>query len=293
MDVVYTWVDGGWPGYGELLARFSGEPVDLNPERYRDHFQLLRYSLRSLARFAPWVRRVFLFTARPQVPPWLNTEHPDVHVHHHDEIFRPHWVLPVFNCNVIETQLHRLPCSDPFLYLNDDYLLGAPVTPEFFCHPQRGISVHGTLVGEAWRQRVQDKGLSLGFTEHAPLWVDKTHWENTLWEFPDLLQATLRSRFRHPDNLRMERAYRYYLLARTRPRRPVRFPEALRTVCFHKIKNEPEDQKKRLARLDRQRPPLVCLNDDQGDHPDPQVVAMVQELLQRWYPDPSPWERPE
>ena len=45
---------------------------DLNPNRYRDNLSILKYSLRSLERFAPWIRRVFLVTCRPQKPAWLD-----------------------------------------------------------------------------------------------------------------------------------------------------------------------------------------------------------------------------
>lgn len=38
--------------------------------RYRDNNEL-KYSLRSLVKYAPWVRRIFIVTA-DQVPSWLD-----------------------------------------------------------------------------------------------------------------------------------------------------------------------------------------------------------------------------
>ncbi len=52
IDVVYTWVDGAAPGYAELLGRYAQSGHDLNPNRYRDNLDLLKYSLRSLERYA-------------------------------------------------------------------------------------------------------------------------------------------------------------------------------------------------------------------------------------------------
>ena len=76
IDVVYTWVDDQWPGYRELLSQYAEVKRDSDPSRTRDNLETLRFSLRSLQRYAPWVNRVFLLTCRPQVPSWLNTAHP-------------------------------------------------------------------------------------------------------------------------------------------------------------------------------------------------------------------------
>jgi hypothetical protein len=292
VDVVYTWVDGGNPQYWELLRQYSSLKPDLNPERFRDEYQMLRYSLRSLAQFAaPWIGRIFVVTCRPQVPPWLQQDHPEVRVIHHDEFFSDLSVLPTFSNLPIESQLHRLPCSDPFLYFNDDYLLGAPVGPEQFVDPAGRIRVFGTLIGERFPWRIRQAGLSLGFTEHTPIWIDKANYQRTNERFANLYRRTLECKFRQDWNFRIERAYRYYLLAHTKNRSVVPFWTALREVIFHKITNDRASQQRLLARIQKLRPPLLCLNDDQGDRPDPEVVSMVQSFLETYYPSPSPWER--
>ena len=291
VDVVYTWVDGGDPQYGDLLRQYSQEKLDLNPERFRDHYQMLRYSLRSLAQFAPWVGRVFILTCRPQAPDWLNFEHPDLQLMHHDEFFSDLSVLPTFSCLPIESQMHHLPCSDPFIYFNDDYMLGRPIGPDQFVDSSGRIRVFGTLIGERFPWRIRQAGLGLGFTEHTPIWIDKTSYGRTNELFADLYQRTLRCKFRQDWNYRIERAYRYYLLAHTRQRRAVPFWTALREVIFHKITNDLPDQRRLLSRIERRRPPFLCLNDDQRDHPNAEVVALVQDFLRRYYPQPSPWEK--
>ena len=77
-DAVYTWVDGSRAEYLQLLEKYSTVQRDLNPERYRDSFSLLKYSLRSLETYAPWIRNVYLFTCRPQVPDWLRLRPPQI-----------------------------------------------------------------------------------------------------------------------------------------------------------------------------------------------------------------------
>ena len=87
----------------------------------------LRYSLRSLWQFAPWIRRVFIVT-NGQVPYWLNVEHPRIDIITQKEIFRNASHLPVFSSPAIESQIHRIPgLSNMFLYFNDDTMLGNEV----------------------------------------------------------------------------------------------------------------------------------------------------------------------
>lgn len=69
IDVVYTWVDGADPVWNQARAAALGSPQDItlataatHAARFRSHDEL-RYSLRSLEMFAPWVRRVHIVTA--------------------------------------------------------------------------------------------------------------------------------------------------------------------------------------------------------------------------------------
>lgn len=46
--------------------------------RFRDNEEL-RYSLRSIEKFAPWIRKVYIVTSG-QIPYWLNLKHPKLQV---------------------------------------------------------------------------------------------------------------------------------------------------------------------------------------------------------------------
>ncbi|SDR09582.1 Stealth protein CR4, conserved region 4 [Arthrobacter crystallopoietes] len=137
IDVVYTWVDGGDPEWqarkAEALSRMQPGGLNefsANDERYRSHDEL-RYSLRSLDYFAPWINHVYLVTAE-QIPEWLATSNPRITVVDHQEIF-PDGALPTFNSHAIEARLHHIPgLSEHFLYLNDDVFFGRQVQPELF-----------------------------------------------------------------------------------------------------------------------------------------------------------------
>ncbi len=140
VDVVYTWVDGRDPAWDDARRRRLAEAtgtaqtrMSSGRARYLDRGEL-RYSLRSLHLFAPWVRRIHLVTAG-QVPDWLDPDHPAVNLVDHRDLL-PSDALPTFNSHAIETALHRIDgLAEHFVYLNDDVLLGRPLRPETFFGP--------------------------------------------------------------------------------------------------------------------------------------------------------------
>lgn len=136
IDVVYMWVDGSDPEWRDRKARrleelgHSGAAEALLESRFRQ-FDELRYSLRSVERYAEWVRNVFLVTDR-QRPHWLTESGTNLKLVDHREIL-PASAMPTFNSHAITASLHRIPgISDQFLLFNDDVLLGRPVAPELF-----------------------------------------------------------------------------------------------------------------------------------------------------------------
>ena len=99
--------------------------------RFRDNDEL-RFSLRSVWRFAPWARHVFIVT-NGQVPHWLNLQHPRLTLVSHAELYPNRSHLPTFSSPSIECHLHRIPgLSSHYVYLNDDVLLGNEVWPDDF-----------------------------------------------------------------------------------------------------------------------------------------------------------------
>ncbi len=293
IDAVYTWVDGGRPDYAELVRRHATRPEDFNPERFRDPFEMLRHSLRSLEQHAPWVRHVYLFTCRPHVPRWLRRDHPRLRLVHHDEVGAPPGVLPTFNSNVIESLLHLLPgISEKFLYLNDDYFFGASTSRDDFFSTDGRMKVFGTVAGEHIRARVYERQLiSLGLLEHGPTLIDRAEWTAMQTAAAADIAELHRHRFRQPDDLRPERLYRWHLLTQCRDR-AVAEPcwRYLRYAKFLKLKDRPARLARQLARLGAARPKFFCLNDDLGLRPSPAAVAAVREFLSAQFPTPCTFE---
>lgn len=128
VDLVYIWVHGQDPAHREKrnhwLRQYGLDPVTFNPDVRYVEADELRYSLRTVELFLPWVRRIFLVTDA-QVPEWLDVTNPKLRIVDHTEIMpRQEW-LPTFNSMAIEAQLHNIPeLAEHFIACNDDHFFG-------------------------------------------------------------------------------------------------------------------------------------------------------------------------
>ncbi|GAB1598387.1 N-acetylglucosamine-1-phosphotransferase subunits alpha/beta-like isoform X1 [Argonauta hians] len=139
---------------GEKLISFSAASIvwdlndysrteDFSPSRFEDNEEL-KYSLRSIEKYAPWVHNIFIVT-NGQIPSWLNLDNPRLHIVTHEDIFMNKSHLPTFSSPAIEANLHRIPgISDKFIYLNDDVMFGKEVWPDDFYSHSTGQKVYLT-----------------------------------------------------------------------------------------------------------------------------------------------------
>ena len=137
IDLVFSWVDGSSPEYiAARRARMAGVVVgegDDHEARFRQ-IDELKYALRSVYMFAPWIRRIFIATDSP-APSWL-ADHPSVTIVRSEEFFADPSVLPTHNSQAVECQLHHIEgLSEHFLYSNDDMFFGRAVGPDMFFTP--------------------------------------------------------------------------------------------------------------------------------------------------------------
>jgi len=93
----------------------------------------MEYSLRSLGRFAPWVRKVYV-VAGGNAPKWLAGEHTRL------SLVKPADLLPAgANADLAEWQLFRIPgLSRQFLYLDSNSFLGQPLNASDFLTSNSG-----------------------------------------------------------------------------------------------------------------------------------------------------------
>lgn len=136
IDIVITWVDNTDAVWREQLQKYKeihnrsnpNEQIDARTQRYRDNDEI-RFCLRSIEKFAPWIRNIFIVTySEDSYPSWLNINHSKIKIIPHSVIFKNQNHLPTFNSHAIESNLANIPgLSDRFLYSNDDTLFGEPM----------------------------------------------------------------------------------------------------------------------------------------------------------------------
>lgn len=310
IDVVYTWVDGADPAWQERFARARAEAagLDFHPQaladnRYESRDEL-RYSLRSLELYAPWVRHVYLVTDR-QTPTWLADGQDRVTVVDHRDIYTDPSVLPVFNSSAIISQLHHIEgLSEHYLYLNDDMLFGRDVAPEDFWlgsgiakvfpayltrpfgpahvgdEPHVNITKNIRTVMEASLGRSVSTAI-----RHTPYPQLRSVNDEMEERFATELGRTAGQRFRHHTDIAQDQLFHYYAQATGRA--------VPATISYDYVNVGLAESVVRLRRLLAARNRSVfCLNDAPEPGVEPMPAEQVHAFLSAYYPVPASFEAP-
>lgn len=123
VDIILPYVDSTDPLWLEDFTNTIKQDSP-SPVRFRS-WGTLKYVLRAIETYIPFVRDIILVVAREsQIPDWLNRDKVRI-IYHKD--FIPEQFLPVFNSCTIEDFLYNIPdVSEQFLYTNDDIF---PINP--------------------------------------------------------------------------------------------------------------------------------------------------------------------
>jgi len=247
VDIVYTWVDGSDSKWlkkkHDTLKKYSSfhksENVSGN-SRFLNRNEL-KFSLRSIQKYAPWVRKIFIVTD-DQIPNWLNINNPKIQIIDHKEIFNDSSNLPTFNSNVIGAKLHHIKdLSNNFLYLNDDVFLGRVTKKsDFFDYNKKAkifvgdkLKINKTnLLNEKslLKNNVYQKGIlnsrRLIFNKfnliipyvlrHGVICYNKTTNFQVEADFLEEFSKTLKHQFRDKNDFVFSTLVAYYLIAKDR-----------------------------------------------------------------------------
>ncbi|MFG3555438.1 stealth family protein [Micromonospora sp. NPDC047557] len=307
IDIVYTWVDGTDPDWLRRRAAVTGDPYHAeaaSPARFLSRDEL-RYSLRSVHLFAPWVRHIYLVTD-DQVPPWLEQSAPGIRVVSHREIFTDPSVLPTYNSHAIESQLHHIDgLSEHFLYFNDDVFLGTEVLPQDF-FLANGISrffpspalvppgapsaddIPSSAAGKNNRALIAERfGTVLNQKmKHMPHALRRSVLYEIEQEFPLPHHATAANRFRGLTDISIASSLHHYYAFHTGRAVPGELEYAIAELSHP---DTPARLAHLLARRDRH---VFCLNDAFSAEADLAAqVALLTPFLDTYFPVPSPWEK--
>ena len=282
IDLVYLWVDGNDPKWVEKRNACIGRPEEgsgVNCKgRYADNDEL-KYSLRSVELYAPWIRRIFIVTDE-QTPRWLDTSNPKIRIVDHKEIL-PAESLPCFNSNVLEHHLHKIPgLAERFLFANDDMFFNRPVVPgDFFAadglpiarmnrRPFRKLTlfVKEKVLGKPmsnYLQIIQRTALAVE-RKYGIYYGDKMHHnidaylksshEHVREAFDAEIAPTLGNHVRASNDIQRH-LYTYAALVERRMHR--RYVGRRTSFRFH------IDNTKHYAKLAKCNPMLFCMNDSQ------------------------------
>lgn len=306
-DLVYLWVDGNDPEWRARHNRAIGateEASAVNCDgRYADNDEL-KYSLRSAAAYAPWLRRIFIVTDR-QIPKWLDMDNKKIRIVDHTEIL-PAECLPTFNSRIIEHALFRIPgLSEHFLYANDDMFFNRPVSPQDFFtadglpvlrfsrRPFRKltlwikdrilhdpISNYNNAIRNSARLIEERYGRYIGSKTHHNIDAySRSLYEEAFETFRDQIEPTMTNRVRSLNDIQRN-IYSYYLIVNKK----CRLEYVTRTTSFrlhiHRHKHYEE--------LEKKRPMLFCVND--SEYASDADRKLVREYLERRFPDKSEFE---
>lgn len=310
IDVVYTWVDSSDPDWQRERERFAtgGEvlPSADNDERFLDRDEL-RYSLRSLWMYAPFVRRVHIVTSG-QVPDWLDLDDERIAVVEHRDIFPDPSDLPTFNSHAIEACLHRIPgLADHFAYFNDDFFLGREISPgDLFTRAglprARFAPSQYILDGEPAPDAIPTDWAAFNATsliardfamrfdrkhQHVPYALTRSLLDEMERRYADEFAATRRSRFRSATDLAIPSMFAHFFAVAIG--QGVEWLSRRDEYVYADTGRADVDQ--RFGEILQRRPTFFCLNSTLHSAVDlAEQSRRITELLEQVFPHPSPFE---
>ncbi len=308
VDLVYLWVNGNdpeWQAKRNACIGTAETQRGVNCKgRYADNDEL-KYSLRSVAQYAPWIHKIYIVTDN-QVPSWLDTSNPKVRIVDHKEIM-PEICLPCFNSAVIEHFLYNIPgLSEHFLYANDDMFVNRPVKPDDF-FAQDGLPIvrfnrRPLRKFTLWfKEKVQGRALSNyvqtirrsaemvekkygiyygGKTHHNIDAYLKSDYQHAAQVFDSEIKATFANHVRSASDVQRN-IYSYVALAEKRAH--LHYVTQRTSFRFH-IHRENHYKK-----LERYNPMLFCMND--SEFATDEDRKRMADFLSFRFPDKSQFEK--
>lgn len=315
VDIVYSWIDGNDPYVKEQIQYWREIEQPLGEAGTSNRFNTmdeLRYSLRSVYQFAPWVRNVYIVTSFHIVPDWfdekIGAEH-GIYFIDDSELLD---TVPVFNSLAKEAVKHRIPgLSDRYLYFNDDLFFGSAVEPlDFQDSRGRAYAFHepNNFVVDSIEQIDEGDYFSEGLLytrntlvrlfpelKNTPMQLKKhtpdLHFVTEDYDkwltIPEEMQRTADGRFRDVDQIYDNTLFDNYW----KRARGVGVPGDI-SYAYLYISGNLEKEEFVYDHIRRERPKVFCINDGIKDET-PQTLLSIElfaDFLEGYFPQKAPWE---
>lgn len=168
IDAVITWVDGHDVSHRDKMRGFLENESTIKENNFRsryDHVNEIEYSVKSILKYAKFIRNIYIVTDN-QTPDFLRNkekakkEFPSVYIIDHKTIFKGYEkYLPTFNSMSIESLLYRIPnLSEHFIYLNDDFfMINKTKKTDFFINNKVVVrGVYTSFYEDIWYKILQN-----------------------------------------------------------------------------------------------------------------------------------------
>lgn len=311
VDAVYTFVNDTDPYWAvskqKSLEKYFDPSIhnhdSIHPNRFRNMDEL-KYSLRSLNKFVPWINKIYLVVAsQKQLPKWFKTT-PKMKVIIHSDIISNSY-LPTFNSHAIEANLHRIPgLSNIFIYINDDLFFGRPIEKHEIVTGRQGkikiypnhkrapigvSSVIQSAHSSAWRNT--NEWLNKKFKKetrhriHHTISVLNKKYIEDLWnEMKNELTETTKQRFRSIKDYNLTCALHPYY---------VHYKNGAESmdvnVPYIELTNDEQTNRIKFEEVFYSRPFVFCLNDTSSEIIR-ETKQQMKDFLEEYFPEPSPFE---
>ena len=306
IDLVYLWCDGNDKDFvRQKRERMQqcGAALEWNKDCRYVQIDELKYSLRSVAMYMPWIHHIFIVTNN-QVPKWLK-QHENITIVDHAEIL-PDTALPCFNSQALECCLHKIPnLAEHFIYANDDCFIGRKVSPSFF-FVQEGKPIirwkkTAPFEGLYWQtlQAAYDTikqrfGVAYdGYEPHHNMDAyTKNILSNSEKEFPDLFRHTIHQPFRNESCMQRLLFHLYALVKKRAAMKDIRrtfFQRVLKKLGMPRMDSMHLGNNQPMELITLYNPALFCINDTELSTDEDR--ARTLRFLEKRFPQKSPYER--
>lgn len=288
IDLVVSWVDGTDLALRRLKLHHQNRtaepphPGAVAECRTVGHDEM-KYLMRSICMYAPWIRKVYVLVSHRQRPAWLAGDSDKLQVVNDADIFPDSGHLPTFNSHALEAHLHRIPGLSPhYIYACDDMMFGNATSPsDFFTSdgkvavqlshrnkkPMSFGSAKHSMHQAAWRnnyRQLRKRGCGSAVPQYLPthqmVMTSLEMARRADKKFSGPLKATSASRFRHKDNVHPVGLQLYNGicegLAKVADARP--------TMHYVGWGECPQSNWQKLQLVALQQPQLLCVNNVRG-----------------------------